>query len=77
MNGENTARVPPTAGSGEGGEGVLKETMQKNTGPGIPQHTETNSFSYTFIPPGLLTVPPAGSCHSTLGPGMCPVPIPG
>lgn len=33
--------------------------MQKNTGQGIPQHTETNSFWYILISPGLLTVPPS------------------
>lgn len=35
------------------------------------------SCTHSLIPPGLLRVPPAGSCHSNLGSGMCPVPIPG
>lgn len=50
--------------------------MQKNTGQGISQHRVTNSCLHILIPPGLLMVPPAGSCHSNLGSGMCSVPIP-
>lgn len=73
MNGENTAWVPPTAGSGGGEKASLKRQCRK-TGQEIPQHTETNPFLYILIPPELLTMPPAGSCH--LGSGMCPIPIP-
>lgn len=70
----NTARVPPTACSGRGDKAFLKGQRNKTLDNWIPQHPKTDACLDLLIPRGLLTVPPAGSCHSNLDSTMCPDP---